>query len=187
MTDNTTGAAGYESDEVRVSVTSRLAHIAPTAYMAVAALAGILTFIPPDNALALIAGLTIVSVDIILVISCFRHAKVLCITCATMTPEDGNAAAERFNRDLRRYHTGSDAIWLVPLLAIVLGGLLTEFPEWVTPLALWASYVGTSLKMRAWNQHALLAPWCLYCRGGWGRGGDHERAPDPVTPDSVKP
>lgn len=186
MTDNTTDDAGYGSGEVRVSAVSRLAHIAPRAYMVIAALAGILAFISPDSAPAPIVALTIVSVDVILVISCFRHSQILCITCAAMTPEDGNAAAERFGRDLRRYHTGSDGIWFVPLLVVVLGGLLTDFPEWMTPLALWASYVGTSLRMRSWNQHTLLAPWCPYCRGRWGRGGDHECAPDPVPSGSGK-
>jgi len=175
------------SDDRRGSLRAplwRLAHWTPTAFMAVALLALAAFWVPQpiqDWVLWPLAAVTLV-----LIAAFLLHVNSLCEICAGMTELDGNAAAERHDRDLRRFHSPIMlGVALGALFATLIVTLVFNLPLWVNQFASSACTLATALSFRAWNRHRLLEPWCRYCRRRrpWDEGGPREPSPrpDPAT------
>lgn len=121
-----------------------------------------------------------------LLVSFVWHVNALCVICAGMTELDGNAAAARYDHDLRRFHRSIRlGVALAAQFAVLIASLVFHLPPVVNQIASTVVGLYTGLSLRAWNRHRLLEPWCRYCdrRRRWDEGGPREPSPrpDPAT------
>lgn len=117
----------------------------------------------------------------ILLVADPHHDRRLCERCATATPLDPQTAARCWHPAFMVAH--SKFVRFIPVTLILLlvavtwhikGQPLWEYVANATILVLsFLTYVSS------W-QHTRLQPWCPFCN--WGRGGEHEEAPDVPAP-----
>lgn len=173
-------------------LTSRLAHLAPKGLIAVAVLyplAFMMVLAPELVTLAIFIVIPVVAAEVVFLVAIYRHQRLMCAICASMTPLDGAAAVIKHDVDLRRHH---NRWFLIPAAAAILiaPGLtaLFDLPSVVIPLGTSVAMVFFSLEAKAWQIHRTLEPWCPYCRRyrRWEDDGEPEPSPEPAPSTEAK-
>jgi hypothetical protein len=165
-------------------IATRLAHWTPASFVIIAVIFTLgPALFPPQMGLIWPSVLIAIPAAVLFVLTAAVHSwhvYALCPVCARKTPLDPQKAIAAKRRRLRSLHWLADrpkftkwAMIILLVLSFVLYANLIAFPV----LMLWFTYT-----LYVGNIHMRLQPWCPQCRGGWGKGGEHEVVP---TPDPV--
>jgi hypothetical protein len=163
-------------------VSARLAHWAPLLCVLLVPALLLVDIVAEDDLDARVAWSSpLLVAGIVVLVAQARHQWRLCVLCGAATPQDGQRSAERARPLLWvRHH-----FWFLTAVSVVLVSAV-RFAR----IMGWMGYVPAvmagrsmilvlALMAQGLLTHRVHEPWCVYCGGRWGDGGEEETAPDP--------